>query len=124
MFQLQITTKATNIEVTPAISDYVQKKISSLEKFIPTGDTSAKADVEVAKTTKHHAGGDVFRAEINFHLGNKHLRAECIKEDLYAAIDEIKDEIARELKSSKEKDVTLLKRGGRKIKDILRGIRG
>lgn len=118
---IKITSKFTNIESTPAISEYIDKKVTMLEKFIDENDTSALADVEVGKTTNRHAGGEVFRAEINFHVGTKHLRAESTTSDLYASIDEAKDEIARELDVSKKKETTLFRKGGKKIKDILKG---
>ncbi|MEK7134452.1 MAG: ribosome-associated translation inhibitor RaiA [Patescibacteria group bacterium] len=113
--------KGTNIELTSAISDYAAKKVSQLEKFVAPDDTSAMVDVEVGKTTKHHQTGDVFRAEFNLFVGGKQYNAASEKEDLYAALDDVKDEIARELSKSKTRTRDLARRGGASIKNIVRG---
>ena len=115
--------RATNLELTSAISAYVEKRVRALEKFIDPEDTSAIMDVEVGKTTKHHHRGDVFRAEFNFSVAGKSFRAVADKEDLYAAIDEVKDEMAREVRSSRSKEKTLFKKGKAAIKDLLKGFK-
>src|SRR4051812_34300670 len=101
--------KAAGTTLTPSITDYIDRKlIGPISKHIDKNDTSAMADVEVGRTTRHHnTSEDIFRAEINLHVGSMHLRAEATNQDLFAAIDEVKDEILRELHSSKQKKVTL-----------------
>mgnify|MGYP001585603441 FL=1 len=113
--------KGTNMELTPAINNYTAKKITQLEKFVNAADTSASVDVEVGKTTNHHQAGDVFRAEFNLFVGGKQYNAVSEKEDLYAALDDVKDEVARELSKSKTRKRDLMRRGGARIKDIVRG---
>src|SRR3989344_2881651 len=118
---MKTSIKTTRLLLTSAISDYIDKKIVDIEKLIAKDDESASVHVEIEKTTAHHHAGDIFRAEINVHIAGKSLRAEATKEDLYAALDEIKDEIIRELSSHKNKQKTLIKKGGRLIKSRLRG---
>ena len=115
--------KTTNIEMTDAISSYVNKCISAFEKYVDPEDTSVSVDVEIGKTTNHHNTGQIFRAEINFFVGGKTFRAVSKKEDLYAALDDVKDEMSRELNHDKKKRHTLLKRGGAAIKNLLRGLK-
>ncbi|PIR46453.1 MAG: ribosomal subunit interface protein [Candidatus Vogelbacteria bacterium CG10_big_fil_rev_8_21_14_0_10_45_14] len=120
---MKINIKATNIELTDAITDYLSKKIEMLEKFIDATPDSVFCDAEIGRTTKHHKGSDIFRAEINLHAAGKYFRAVSEKDNLYASIDEAKDEIARELNSHKTKKETLVRRGGRKVKKILKHLR-
>jgi len=115
--------KATNVELTEAISGYVSKKVDMLEKYVDPNDTSVSVDVELVKTTDHHQKGEVFRAEANFGVGGKMLRAEATNEDMYASIDEMKDELARVLSEKKKKDRTQERKGGSFIKNMLRGFR-
>lgn len=110
------------MEITSAIGDYLNKKLEHINKFIDPNDESAICDIELGKTTKHHNKGDLFRAEINLHIKGKNLRAVSETDDLYASIDEIKDEMTRELLSNKDRKVSLIKRGGAKIKNVLKGI--
>ena len=118
---MKTSIKTTRLTLTPAISDYIDKKIVDIEKLIDKNDESAAAQIEIEKTTAHHNSGNIFRAEINVHIAGKDFRAEATKEDLYAALDAVKDEITRELSSHKSKKQTLIKKGGRALKNYLRG---
>lgn len=115
--------QATGIEITPAIREYAENKIEALEKFVDMDDTSIAADIEVGKTTEHHQHGDVFRAEINFYIKGEILRAESVKDDLYAAIDEVKYELSRILKERNDRRRKKNKKGGAFLKKILRGFK-
>jgi putative sigma-54 modulation protein len=111
--------------MTPAIKDYVEKRIEHLDKFInPDKKELPMCYVEIGKTTNHHKSGDLFRAEVTISIGNKSLRAEATEEDLYAALDKVSEEMTEELKSFKDKRLSLIKRGGAKIKSIIKGFYG
>lgn len=112
--------KTTNFNLTPAIKTYLENKLVSLDKFLPP-DESIFADVELAKTTKHHQKGDVFKTEINLNIPGKLIRAVAEEWDLTVAIDRAKDELQREIKVSKEKNNSLYKKGARILKKFLRG---
>jgi len=88
---------ATNMELTPAIRQYVEEKLSYLDELLPE-DPSIMADVEVGKTTMHHQKGDVMRCEVNLQVPGELLRVEKTEEDLYKAIDKVKDHLARQIK--------------------------
>ncbi|MFM2357796.1 MAG: hypothetical protein RJA61_533 [Candidatus Parcubacteria bacterium] len=113
--------KATNIELTDSIREYVQKKIDLLEKYVEPNDSSAMCDVEVGKTTMHHKTGDVFKAEMNLHIAGKYVYAVSEKDSLNAALDDVKDEIARSISSHNKKRAGLVRRGGALVKAILKG---
>jgi ribosomal subunit interface protein len=119
---MKINIKATGITLTPSISEYAEKKTLMLQKFFKTED-EVLINIEVGKTTRHHKSGDVFRAEIQIVTGGQTHYAVVETNDLYAAIDEVKDEIAYKLSGEKKKTLHLLRRGGAKIKRILKGFR-
>lgn len=114
--------KVTNVELTPAIQDYLNKKVAAFDKLIDKKDESAALNVVLAKITRHHQKGDIFKAEMNLHISGKVLQASSEEQDIFAAIDFAKDEMMRELKSHKDKRIGLLKRGGAKVKQIIKGI--
>jgi putative sigma-54 modulation protein len=118
---MKINLKATGIELTPAISSYAEKKISSLEKFFRTAP-EAVAHVEVGKVSQHHKSGDVFRAEVRVIGAGLDFYAAAEKSDLYAAIDAVKDEAAQALKHEKGRRDALYRRGGRAVKDMMKGL--
>src|SRR3989344_6284325 len=105
---MKINIKATGIELTPAIADYVNKKVYSPEKYF-TNDVVAQ--VEVGKSTQHHKTGNVFKAEIHIVGGGFDAYAVSEQTDLYAAIDIVKDEITHTIVHSKNKKETLYRRG-------------
>lgn len=117
---MKINIKATGIELTEAISDYVHKKVSALEKYFDKPDAVAR--VEVGRSTQHHKTGEVFKAEV--HVTGAGLDIYAMKEaaDLYAAIDLVKDEIIQNALQEKGKRETLTRRGARMMKSMLRGV--
>lgn len=115
-----INTKATDVTVTPDIADYLKKRIDSLSKFIDPEDSSVNAQVELARTTRHHEKGDIFKAEITIFSGKRSYRAEAEAVDLFAAIDMMKDQITQELRTDKKRKLHFLRRGGQQVKELLR----
>lgn len=114
--------KGTRMELTPAIREYIIKRVDMLDKVTDKGDSSAWVTVEVGKTSQHHHQGNYFFAEFNVHIAGKDLRAVAEKDDLYAAIDDAKDEIMREAADYKDRQRTMVRRGGAAIKNILKGV--
>ena len=117
---MNINIKATNIELTGAIRDYVEKKVESLSKYSNT--TNAQIQVEVAKTTNHHKHGEVFKAEIDIRSNGKKFFTVSESEDLYSAIDQAREAIMRELTHKKDRERTLFKRGAASVKKMLKGL--
>lgn len=117
---IRFSLKATGMKLTPTIRGYVTEKVHMLEKYIDPDDSSVFAGIEVGKTTRHHQSGPVFLAEITMHAAGKNFRADATHEDLFAAIDEMKDEIARELRRTKRKRRVLKLRGARRAKRTIR----
>ncbi len=116
---MKIDLKTKNFNITPSIKTYLQEKLNSLDKFLPN-DESIFADVELAQTTRHHHKGDIFKAEVNLTVPGRLIRAVAEKWDLHAAIDVVKDELQREITVSKEKKLSLYRRGARLLKKLLR----
>jgi len=116
--------KATGVELTPEINAYLDKRLSALGKFVDPNDDANICYVELAKISEHHRTGDIFKAEFTLHVGGKSFRAVAEEADLNTAIDKAKDELLRELRKSKTKRINLIRRGGRSIKDFIKGFRG
>jgi ribosomal subunit interface protein len=112
--------KSTNMELTDAIRDYVDKRLSAILKFAKDGNINV--NIEVGKTTNHHKQGDIFRAEFNIDIAGTKFYTYSEKEDLYKAIDDVKEEIVRQITSSKDRKQTLFKRGATSVKKMLKGV--
>lgn len=119
---MNIKIRSVGFDLTPAIDEYVTKKISSLEKFL---DASADllCEVEIGKTTNHHKSGDIFKAEINIiRPGSKQVYARAEEAELYTAIDIVRDEAERVVVSQKNKSSTLFRRGSARIKNLIKSL--
>ena len=113
--------KATGITMTSEISDYLEKRISTIDKLIDSGDESAFMNIELSRTTKHHQTGDIFCAEVNLHIKGKELRAVAESGDINTSVDLVKDELQREIVSYKTKKTDLIRRGATRLKNIIKG---
>jgi ribosomal subunit interface protein len=113
--------KGTNIELTNAISNYIEKCLDNIKKFIKD-DQLMIVQIEVGKTTNHHRSGDIFKAEYNIEISGKKFYSVSEKADLYIAIDDAKDELIRQIKNDKDRKITLYKRGALSVKKMLKGI--
>jgi len=113
---MRLAIKATNIEHTNAIDAYLYKRLSELERILEPKEQSELARVEIGKETKHHRSGKHFFAEITFHVKKKDFRAKAYGEDLYEAIDLMREEIVREVKRHHERARTRTKAGARELK--------
>ena len=119
---MNIQIKATGIQLTPAISDYTNKKISVLGKYIDKAHSASLAQVEVGKTSNHHnKGKDLFKAEVRISGAGLDMYAVAEAEDLYSAIDMVENEAAREILKTKGRRVRMMRRGERAIKNMIKG---
>jgi putative sigma-54 modulation protein len=115
-----INIKATNMDLTDAIREYVEKRLEATEKFFK--ETEPTIYIELGKTTKHHKSGDFFKAEFNITVAGINYYTVAEEADLYEAIDEAKEEIIRQIKDKKNRKQTLFKRGATSIKKMIKGI--
>lgn len=100
---MKIILHAVNLELTPAIRSFVEKKIGSLSRFLEDGSDLVAARVEIGKPSRHHKSGPFYYAEVNLKIGRKLLRASAEHDDLYAAIGDIRDEVEVQIKKFKGK---------------------
>lgn len=96
-----VTVQSKGIEMTPAIREYAEEKIMTLNKFF---DGITKADILVGMRHNSQQKGKVFFAEVNLDLPGKHsIHLEKESSDLYKAIDKVKDHLKVDLEKMKGK---------------------
>jgi len=102
---MKVLIKATNLKLTPEIKKAIEEKISPLDRFIPRIKVPLKAFVEVGLVNRHHQKGDIYYAEANINLPGKILRSEAKQENVYQAINKVKDELQLLLKKYTKKQI-------------------
>jgi putative sigma-54 modulation protein len=108
---MNISIKATHLDLTPSIKEYVEEKVGHLGKFI----VAQEAKVELARDAHHHSGL-VFRAEVNLVLGGKLMRADAFAEDIYAAVDLVIPKLKEQIAKFKDKKTTVNRNLARKAR--------
>ena len=122
---MRINLLGKNMELTPAIHDYIVKRVTNLGRLISKIEEKggeANINFEVSKATLHHKQGVVFHADCKINLGGEDFYSSADEEDLYAAIDAVKESLFREISKDKDRRQTLLYRGARSIKKMLKGL--
>ncbi|MFH1315686.1 MAG: ribosome-associated translation inhibitor RaiA [Candidatus Uhrbacteria bacterium] len=118
-----VNIKATNMELTDAIRDYAEKKVLSLKKYVKNFEP-VKVSIEVADDSGRHKQGPHFKCEFTVEVPGDLLRVEKYHENLYAAIDQAKDELARQMRRLKGKLATKQRRGENLWKRVRRMVPG
>lgn len=114
---MKINITGKNLEITPAIRSYIEEKIGGLQRFF---NNVIDGRVEIEKNT-HHQKGYVFNVLVNLVVPNELIRATDVQENLYAAIDVVKEEIERQLLEKKgkyEAKIRQAKKSRRNLKSI------
>lgn len=112
---MNIIVRGSHIEINESIHEYLIKKIKSLEKFL---SIDAKIEADLGKTTNHHKQGEIFRAELTITNNGVLSRVVSEKENLYLAMDAVREEALEMLIAKKNKKISLFKKGALKIKTL------
>ncbi len=89
---MKVTVIAKNIELTQALKEIVQKKISKLEKYFEV-EVEAKATLSVQKSRQI--------IEVTIPFNGAILRGEESTEDMYKSIDLVEDKLERQIRKQK-----------------------
>jgi putative sigma-54 modulation protein len=97
----KLAVRGKNIDVTPAIKDYVSKKFSKLDKY-------AQHIVEIVvelHVEKNPRIADNKIVDVNIYASGAVLRATDASPDMYASIDMVIDKLDRQMKKYEEKKI-------------------
>jgi putative sigma-54 modulation protein len=91
---MKITITAKNVELTAALRNIVEKKISKLERFFdPEIEAHATLSVEKAR----------HKIEVTIPFNNVVLRGEETNEDMYVSIDLVLDKLESQIRKQKKR---------------------
>ncbi|MDN5293477.1 MAG: putative sigma-54 modulation protein [Eubacteriales bacterium] len=89
---MRINVRGKNIEVTPALKNYVEKRLSKLEKYL-----DGIRDVQVTLTVER----EDHKVEVTMPLDGMILRGEEITGDMYASIDLVVEKLEKQIEKYK-----------------------
>jgi len=94
---LRYQVRGENLEITQPIREYVENKVSKLEKYFADSlEANVYANAKVYKNNKK-------KIEITVPLKGVTLRAEDVSQDMYGSIDLVTDKIERQIRKNKTK---------------------
>lgn len=102
---MEIVIHGDKIKVTEAMSDYINKKMEKLEKYLKNND-EIRANVIVRVRNNNQI------VEITIPLKSFILRSEESKEDFYAAVDKAIEKLERQIRKNKTRLTT------KKVKNV------
>ncbi len=92
---MQITVRGKNIDVTPALRDYVEKKVGKLARFFEGMEPKAQVTLSVEKERRS--------VEVTIPLNSWVLRGEEETDDMYASVDLVVEKLERQVRKYKTK---------------------
>jgi putative sigma-54 modulation protein len=105
--------RGENIEVTPALREYVEKKIGKLERYFEnTEDVHVHVNLKVYNDKQG-------KIEVTIPMPQLLLRAEERHDDMYAAIDLVADKLERQIRKHKTKVTRKLRERDKEVKQVL-----
>lgn len=99
---MKTTIVARKMDLTDGIKDYVEKKLSKLDKFFDD-DSEAKITMSVEKNRK--------KIEATIYSRDTIYRVEAITSDMYVTMDKIIDDMERQIRKHKTRLEKRLKKG-------------
>lgn len=107
---MMVTVRGKNIEVTNALKDYVERKLSKLERYIDIAD--AQVTLKVEKTTH--------KVEVTIPINGMILRGEEATEDMYASIDLVIEKLEKQIDKYKARFNKKVRAEGKPIEAAVR----
>lgn len=98
-----------------SLASVVDQKLQAFDKYLH-GEEAITCDVEFQKVAPSQSG-KIYRVEINCMIDGTMYRAEATEESFERAIDEVRDELDKEIRRAKGKQETLEKQAGRDAKE-------
>ena len=96
---MEVSIYARNMDLTPRLQDYVQRKIGRLDRYLPwIDDVRVDLKVENTRSADHRQV-----AQLTIRMRDSILRAEERTSDMFASIDAVLDKMFRQIARYKGK---------------------
>lgn len=112
---VKIIIKTKNLESSESLNSFVEKKFSSLDKFIK--NVAKEIIVEIEKETNHHKKGNIYRVKGQVILSGKNIVSDEVADDLFVAVTSAKEELKNEIEKYKVKKIDKTRKQQRKSKE-------
>ena len=115
----RLKTHFVHIENEEEVTDYAHNRLDPLHKYIKDDD-GIKWQLKIKRAAGSQSGEDIYTANVRLVTAKKNYGASAKGSSAEMAIDEVKQELEKKITHHSDKKMTLLKRGGRLAKRMLR----
>lgn len=119
---MDIRIKATDYQLTDEARSYLDERLAHIEKLVAAKADIARCEVELGRDAgRPRHGANIWFAEIRVVVpGEMNVYARNNSESINGAIDDVKEEVVRQLRQEKKLHIRVLRRGGAAVKRLLR----
>ncbi|OGG80493.1 hypothetical protein A3A39_00220 [Candidatus Kaiserbacteria bacterium RIFCSPLOWO2_01_FULL_54_13] len=119
---MDIRIKATDYQITPQVAEYLDQRIASLGKLLTGVEDVARIEVELGRDAgRPRHGKNIWFAEIQVIVpGSERVYARNNSESVNGAIDDVKEEVERQLRRERKIHIRLYRKGGALAKRLMR----
>lgn len=105
---MEVLIRGNKVDITESMSNYVNEKLSKLDKYMDTLSLKANVLVKVRNYTQ--------KIEVTIPLKTLILRAEEEQQDFYSAVDLVVSKLERQIRKNKDKLIKKEKKGNKEFK--------
>jgi len=106
-------------ELLDTVRELTDEKFIPVERALSTRSQLAQLTIDISRETKRRKGR-VFNVSGSLIVGSEHYTASASAETPEQALDKVRNDILRLLRSSRGRSMRILRKGGAKIKALLR----
>ena len=119
---MDIRVKASDYQMTPEVSKYLDEKIAQIETLIGAEADQSRVEADVGRATGHHKHSEyMYFAELQLlRPGWPRLVAKNHEPNVNSAIENAKEELLRQIRHEKKLHARVWRRGGALAKRLLR----
>ena len=122
MGAMDVRVKATDYQITPDVSSYLDTRLTALEKFLGDDSEITRCEVELGRDAgRPRHGKNIWFAEIHIiSPGGVKVYARNNSESVNSAIDDVKEEAERQLRQGRRLHTRFLRKSGALLKRLMR----
>jgi ribosomal subunit interface protein len=119
---MDIRIKATDYEITPETRKYLDERIAHIEKLLSGDADNARLEIELGRAAgRPRHGANIWFTEVQILYGSgKKIRASNNSESINGAIDDVRNEVERQLLKEKKLHKRIIHKGGEAVKRMIR----
>jgi len=117
---MNITLNAAKYPLTPENEALIEEKLAAPLRLLGDASETALLDIEIEQAPAEGRSSEPCRLVANLSVGGQVYHAEAVKPTPESAADRVRSTLEAEIRHSRGRTRSFFKRGGAKVKEMLR----